>query len=172
MPVYSPIMLALCSMLLVTYYASNYAGIISLGLLLHQSFGEFILKLKVEGYRRWGRNKIWWVFSVVVFCPDCTMFLCRVQWALQAEHQISWSWYCFINWTEVQERCHSTEGKDDDMQWAWIWVETLLWELLWAIKYFIRTTQSSLNIVSSSRVANNTKCNTFTPQIKGIHRDT
>jgi len=32
MPVYSPIMLALCSMLLVTYYASNYAGIIGLGL--------------------------------------------------------------------------------------------------------------------------------------------
>jgi len=32
MPVYFPIMLALCSMLLVTYYASNYAGIISLGL--------------------------------------------------------------------------------------------------------------------------------------------
>jgi len=30
----STIMLALCSMLLVTYYASNYAGIISLGLLL------------------------------------------------------------------------------------------------------------------------------------------
>jgi len=32
MPVYSPIMLALCFMLLVTYYASNYAGIIGLGL--------------------------------------------------------------------------------------------------------------------------------------------
>jgi len=32
MPVYSPIMLALCSMLLVTYYASNYASIIGLGL--------------------------------------------------------------------------------------------------------------------------------------------
>ena len=32
MPVYSPIMLALCFMLLVTYCASNYAGIISLGL--------------------------------------------------------------------------------------------------------------------------------------------
>jgi len=34
MPVYSPIMPALCSMLLVTYYASNYAGIIGLGLLV------------------------------------------------------------------------------------------------------------------------------------------
>jgi len=33
MPVYSPITLALCSMLLVTYYASNYAGIIGLGLM-------------------------------------------------------------------------------------------------------------------------------------------
>jgi len=32
MPVYSSIMLALCSMLLVTYYASNYASIIGLGL--------------------------------------------------------------------------------------------------------------------------------------------
>ena len=32
MPEYSPIMVALCSMLLVTYYASNYAGIIGLGL--------------------------------------------------------------------------------------------------------------------------------------------
>jgi len=32
MPVHSPIMLALCSILLVTYYASNYAGIIGLGL--------------------------------------------------------------------------------------------------------------------------------------------
>jgi len=31
-PVYSPIMLALCSMLLVTYYVSNYASIIGLGL--------------------------------------------------------------------------------------------------------------------------------------------
>jgi len=34
MPVYYPIMLALCSMLLVTNYASNYAGIIGLGLLV------------------------------------------------------------------------------------------------------------------------------------------
>jgi len=34
MPVYSPIMLALCSMLLVTYYASNYASIIGLGLMI------------------------------------------------------------------------------------------------------------------------------------------
>jgi len=33
MPVYSPIMLALCSMLLVTYYASNYASIIDLSLM-------------------------------------------------------------------------------------------------------------------------------------------
>jgi len=33
MPVYSPIMLALCFMLLVTYYALNYASIIGLGLL-------------------------------------------------------------------------------------------------------------------------------------------
>jgi len=32
MPVYSPIMLALCLVLLVTYYALNYAGIIGLGL--------------------------------------------------------------------------------------------------------------------------------------------
>jgi len=33
MPVFSPIMLALCCMLLVTYYATNYAGIIGLGLM-------------------------------------------------------------------------------------------------------------------------------------------
>jgi len=39
MPVYSPIMLALCSMLLVTYYASNYAGIIGLGLIVCNSKG-------------------------------------------------------------------------------------------------------------------------------------
>jgi len=32
MSVYSPIMPALCSMLLATHYASNYAGIIGLGL--------------------------------------------------------------------------------------------------------------------------------------------
>ena len=34
MPVHFPIMLALCSMLLVTYYDSNYAGIIGLGLVV------------------------------------------------------------------------------------------------------------------------------------------
>jgi len=34
MPVYSAIMLALCSMLLVTHYALNYAGIIGLGLII------------------------------------------------------------------------------------------------------------------------------------------
>jgi len=42
MPVYSPIMLALCSMLLVTYYASNYAGIIGLGLVARPIFSVFL----------------------------------------------------------------------------------------------------------------------------------
>jgi len=41
MPVYSPIMLALCFMLLVTYYALNYAGIIGLGLF---ECGEYIAR--------------------------------------------------------------------------------------------------------------------------------
>jgi len=45
MPVHSPIMLALCFMLLVTYYALSYAGIIDLGLIAYK---ELVLKNKNE----------------------------------------------------------------------------------------------------------------------------
>jgi len=57
MPVYSPIMLALCSMLLVTYYASNYAGIISLGL-------DAIDNLSVHVFHyTLGRVRLIWQYS-------------------------------------------------------------------------------------------------------------
>jgi len=40
-------MLALCSILLATYYAPNYAGILGAGLLTRRSHGERHVKLKV-----------------------------------------------------------------------------------------------------------------------------
>jgi len=47
MPVYSSIMLALCFMLLVTYYATNYAGIISLGLVIGYVWYVAMLQVSV-----------------------------------------------------------------------------------------------------------------------------
>jgi len=67
MPVYSPIMPALCSMLLVTYYTLNYASIIGLGLQESHS------KLKTPFRQHWLSNNMP-VYSPIMLAL-CSMFL-------------------------------------------------------------------------------------------------